>query len=142
MNDKLIKQVNDKLAAMIPFNREGDRSEDFETWVLLHTCKEEIIRLTTELKESQALCLRFAQDRETQDAENESLRNQNTALDAKLAEYSERKYVPMTDVEWDGISKKWQSDSVECMKKCQSIPPFHLYIEAVVIRRAGLEMEK
>ena len=51
-----------------------------------------------------------------------------------------RKYVPMTDVEWDEISKKWQSDSVECMKNGQSIPPFHLYIEAVVIRRAGLEV--
>lgn len=53
-----------------------------------------------------------------------------------------KKYVPMTDVEWDEISKKWQSDSVECMKNGQSIPPFHLYIEAEVIRRAGLEVSE
>lgn len=132
MNDELIKRIDHVLEHVLLAHALAS---------VLHDCRAELKRLATELKESRTLSLKLAQDRETQDAENESLRNQNTALDAKLAEYSERKYVPMTDVEWDGISKKWQSDSVECMKKCQSIPPFHLYIEAVVIRRAGLEVE-
>jgi hypothetical protein len=74
---------------------------------LLRGCRAEIKRLTEELKESRALGLKLAQDRETQDAENESLRNQNTALDAKLAEYSERKYVPMTDDEKRDLFRNW-----------------------------------
>lgn len=55
---------------------------------------------------------------------------------AALSQSEPVRYVPMTDDEWDEISKKWQSDSVECMKNGQSIQPFHLYIEAAVIRRA------
>lgn len=66
-----------------------------------------------------------------QDAENESLRNQNTALDAKLAEYSERKYVPMTDDEVEQLPIYWllEDQSVSVRK-----------VEAEVIRRAGLEV--
>lgn len=103
---------------------------------LLHDCRAEIRRLTTELKESRALSLKLAKDRETQDAENESLRNQNTALDAKLAEYSERKYVPMTDDDFKRI------DVSTGMHDPKEAWAYERNIEAEVIRRAGLEVEK
>lgn len=53
---------------------------------------------------------------------NESLRNQNTALDEILADYSERKYVPMTEYEREqyGIEK---------------------YQENAIITHAGLEIK-
>lgn len=41
---------------------------------------------------------------------NQCLRDQNTALDEKLAEYSERTYTPMTDDEMTEVIAQWYED--------------------------------
>ena len=133
MNDELIKRIDEQMKAIKPYDKNGYRSVDFDIHALLYDCRAEIKRLTKELKESQALCLKFAQDRETQDAENESLRNQNTALDEKLAEYSERKYVPMT-----------KREAINLLGRCEHETEEQVFltvseVEEEVIRRAGLE---
>jgi len=66
-------------------------------------------------------------------AENKSLRNQNTALDEKLAEISEKKYVPMTDAEWETVN--------HAMYYVVS-SSYRRLIETAVIRRAGLEVQE
>lgn len=132
MNDELIKRE-----ALIKWIDEWtDEILPDDLVELLQDCRAEIKRLTKELKESQALCLKFAQDRETQDAENESLRNKNTALGTKLAEYSERKYVPMTDKEL----KEWYANQ-PAHNPAISIWFYEKELEAEVIRRAGLEVK-
>lgn len=126
MNKELIKRIDEYLVGFgLPCMESTDMA------ILLKDCRAEIERLTEELKESRALGLKLAQDRETQDAENESLRDQNTALDEKLAEYSERKYVPMTDDELQDVwIKSGDLNGTETMRM----------MESAVIRRAGLEV--
>lgn len=119
----LVKRIDDFL---------GEFGLSTKEWDLLNDCRAEIELL------SQV---------------NESLRNQNTALDEKLAEYSERKYVPpdghiivptcavrkkpyvpMTDDEISQMMQDWYNDTSDET----SLPRF---IETAVIKRAGLEIK-
>lgn len=133
MNDELIKRIDEWTDEILP----DDLLE------LLQDCRAGIERLAEELKESRALGLKLAQDRETQDAENESLRDQNTALDEKLAEYSERKYVPMTNYEIYKIWRKPLGNTKMDEETWNSNATWRdeRRIEAEVIRRAGLEVK-
>lgn len=85
---------------------------------VLRDCRAEIKRLTLALKDSQALNLKFAQDRETADAKIERL---NKPV----------RYVPMTDDELQDVwIKSGDLNGTETMRM----------MESAIIRRAGLEV--
>lgn len=109
MNNDLIKRIDDFLVEFGLSTKE---------WDLLNDCRAEIELL------SQV---------------NESLRNQNTALDEILAEYSERKYVPMTDNQIDTITlTQWRNSNVAPPAEHRA---YVRAIEAAVIKRLGLEIK-
>ena len=117
MNEELIKRIDEQMNAIRPYDKDGYRSADFDIHTLLQDCRAEINRLTLALKDSQALNLKFAQDREAADAEIERL--SEPVL-----------YVPMTEAEFDELSAQWPGEDevkIYCWEK---------HIEREVIRRA------
>lgn len=88
MKDELIKRIDAVLDTIKPYDKDGYRSSDFDTWNLLHDCRTAIERITESLKESRALSLKFAQEREQTD---------------EMIERLQKPYVPMTDEQCDAI---------------------------------------
>lgn len=38
MNDELIKRIDEKLSVICPYDEEGERTCDFDTWAILYDC--------------------------------------------------------------------------------------------------------
>ena len=106
MNNDLIKRIDER----IDFWKEGEPSTS-PIVQLLRDCRAEIELLSQS---------------------NECLRNQNTALDEILAEYSEREYVPMT------ADERWK---IFMFGESKQINETLAEFEAAVIKRAGLEIK-
>lgn len=90
MNEELIKRIDDWQYKLDGF----DYFDSVEAERLIADCRAEIERLTSALKDSQALNLKFAQDREAADAKIERL---NKPV----------RYVPMTEKQ---RAQWWSSD--------------------------------
>lgn len=118
------------------------------TTVLAHKALKDLDIANAEIERLKSLANKAFMVGDNLDAEierltqsNQSLRDQNTALDEKLAEYSERKYVPMTE---DELERVWNNHKFGFgISNVSHANRFNLLkaLESEVIRRAGLEVE-
>lgn len=44
MNEELIKRIDDKLSVICPYDEEGERTRDFDTWAILYDCRAALTR--------------------------------------------------------------------------------------------------
>lgn len=91
--EALIKRIDEQMKAIKPYDKNGYRSEDFDIHALLYDCRAEIERLTEELKESRALGLKLAQDRETNELKADQMLKQISKLKKQSKRFKKYKYL-------------------------------------------------